>query len=247
MSAFNPCIVIPVYNHGSTLAATVEQLLFLQLPVIVVDDGSNQATKDDIAAVAQQFDVVTVKTLAENQGKGGAVMAGLKLAYELGYSHALQVDADGQHNIQDAPQMLQMAQNKPQVMISGRPIYDASVPKGRFYGRYVTHVWVWIETLSFRVKDTMCGFRVYPLKQCVEIINQYHLGKRMDFDTEIMVRFNWAGGEIEFLPTKVIYPEDGTSHFNAIKDNWLLTKMHTKLFFGMLPRIPLLLWRKVTR
>ncbi|NQZ08546.1 MAG: glycosyltransferase family 2 protein, partial [Algicola sp.] len=109
-----------------------------------------------------------------------------------------------------------------------------------------THFWVWVETLSFTIKDTMCGFRVYPLKPCIELIQAKTLGTRMDFDIEIMVRLYWRGVATLFLPTKVIYPEDGISHFQPVADNVRITWMHTRLFFGMLLRSPVLLWRKVS-
>jgi len=137
--------------------------------------------------------------------------------------------------------MLEEARQHPDSLISGQPVYDDSVPKSRLYGRYVTHFWVWVETLSFSIRDSMCGFRVYPLKPCLALMAKHRLGLRMDFDTEIMVRLYWQGTRSRFLPTRVTYPADGVSHFDAVKDNIKISWMHTRLFFGMLPRIPFLL------
>lgn len=238
------CFVIPVYNHPDTIAATVRSLLQFELPIIVVDDGSDSSTKTELAALAAQIPAMELLTLPDNLGKGGAVMAGLSRAFERGFSHALQVDADGQHNLADIPLLWQSSAAQPLALVSGAPVYDDSIPTGRKIGRYITHFWVWVETLSFSVKDTMCGFRVYPLASCMQLFASKKPGLRMDFDIEVMVRLYWQQVPIKFVPTKVIYPEGGRSHFMVLRDNWLISKMHSRLFFGMLKRLPLLLWRK---
>ncbi|WP_318522890.1 glycosyltransferase family 2 protein [Photobacterium leiognathi] len=243
MSVFNPCFLIPCYNHGATVPAVIDALTSYDFPIIIVDDGSELATRKILSEQAKRPNIIIV-TLPKNQGKGGAVIAGIKQADLLGFSHALQIDADGQHDLAALPKLLEASQAHPEALISGQPIYDDSVPKSRLYGRYATHIWVWIETLSFNIKDSMCGFRSYPIRPIVNVINHNKLGLRMDFDTEIMVRFYWDNGDIRFIDTKVIYPENGISHFDALWDNVKISWMHTKLFFGMLPRIPKLIKRK---
>ena len=244
---FSPCLIIPCYNHGPMMAGVLESLRPFDLPCIVVDDGSDAQTADELQRLACITPWMSLTRLPANQGKGGAVMAALRLAAEKGFTHALQVDADGQHQLSDVPAMLAEARNYPDCLISGQPVYDDSVPKSRLYGRYITHFWVWIETLSFSVKDSMCGFRVYPLRPCLQLMEKKTLGLRMDFDTEIMVRLYWQGTRSRFLPTRVTYPEDGLSHFDAVKDNLQISRMHTRLFFGMLPRIPYLLRQRKDR
>jgi predicted LPLAT superfamily acyltransferase len=118
------------------------------------------------------------------------------------------------------------------------------VPKARLYGRYLSHIFVWLETLSFAIGDSMCGFRLYPIDATAAIMVRNTLPARMDFDTEVVVRLYWRGTPIEELRTPVIYPQDGLSHFDMLRDNWRITKMHTRLSFGMLPRLPTLLARK---
>ena len=130
-------------------------------------------------------------------------------------------------------------------MIAGCPIYDASVPRGRLYGRYATHVWVWINTLSFDIRDSMCGFRLYPLASVLPLLDRVRIGQRMDFDSDIIVRLHWRGVRVVNQPTRVTYPQDGISHFRMFRDNVRISWMHTRLFAGMLYRSPLLLWRKV--
>lgn len=241
-AAFAPCVLIPCYNHGAMLASVLARLAPFNLPVIVVDDGSDARTKQHIAALdAPQLRVLT---LPHNQGKGAAVIAGLRAAAAAGFSHALQLDADGQHQVEDTPRMLAEAERYPHCLISGQPQYDASIPKSRLYGRYITHFWVWVETLSFSLKDSMCGFRVYPLAASLELCDRRAIGQRMDFDTEIMVRLYWQGTPSRFIRTCVTYPPSGVSHFDALHDNLRISWMHTRLFFGMLPRIPQLLSRR---
>ncbi|MEC7307926.1 glycosyltransferase [Vibrio sp. BS-M-Sm-2] len=241
-SSYNACFLIPCFNHGVTMPEVVSSLHHFELPIIIVDDGSELATKQFLTPLAENSRV-TLVTLEQNQGKGGAVKAGIKRAQELGFSHAIQIDADGQHDLEALPALIQTSQDKPQRLISGQPIYDDSVPKARLYGRYATHIWVWIETLSLSIKDSMCGFRAYPIHQTQTVLNKYDVGSRMDFDIEILVRLYWEGCDIDFVETRVIYPENGISHFDALWDNVKISWMHTRLFFGMLPRAPKLIAR----
>ncbi|RCU52786.1 glycosyltransferase family 2 protein [Corallincola holothuriorum] len=244
MVNYSPCIIIPIYNHGSTIGATVSSLLTYNLPILIVDDGSDASTHEILDTLATQNTLVSVDHLPSNLGKGGAVMAGIRKAAKLGYSHAIQVDADGQHDLNDLTKLVKLAHENPNALVSGQPEYDESVPTHRYIARYITHVWVWIETLSFSIKDSMCGFRAYPIKPCVEVLDSANLGQRMDFDPEIMVRLYWHGVQIITMPTKVIYPKDGVSHFRGLEDNLRISWMHTRLFFGMLKRLPFLVFRK---
>ena len=237
-------IVVPVYNHGEPLRATAARLAEFGLPVIVVDDGSDEATKRAIAEVAARYRAA-VFTLAENGGKGHAVMAGLRAAAQQGFTHAVQVDADGQHDLDDLPKLLAAAKGNPAALICGEPQFDESVPKARLYGRKLTAFCVAVETLSLRMPDTMCGYRVYPLAATVALLDSARLGRRMDFDIEIVVRLNWRNVPVVGVPTAVIYPEGGTSNFRVFADNALITKLHTKLVLGMLVRLPMLVTRRV--
>jgi predicted LPLAT superfamily acyltransferase len=244
MSSFRACIVVPLYDHGDTLSGVVAELAVHELPIIIVDDGSGESTKRAAAAVAANSALIDLVTLPDNTGKGSAVMAGLRRAAERGFTHAIQVDADGQHELADLPRLVEVSRSEPRALVSGIPIYDDSIPKSRLYGRYFTHVWVWIETLSLQITDTMCGFRVYPVAPCIALMDSVSLGRRMDFDTEIVVRLNWRGVPFIGVPTTVVYPEGGISHFDAWRDNLYISWMHTRLFFGMLLRSPLLIARR---
>ena len=231
------CAIVPVFNHPRRLASVLDGLTAAGLPVLVVDDGSDAecaALIDrQVAADASR----QLLRLPRNGGKGGAVLAGMVAALEAGFSHALQVDADGQHDLGALPALRASSLAVPRALVSGRPVFDASVPKARMYGRYATHVWVWINTLSLQIVDSMCGFRIYPLAASVAAHRRWRIGRRMDFDTDLMVRMYWMGVPIHFVPTPVHYPEDGVSHFRVLRDNVRISAMHTRHFFYMLARV----------
>lgn len=243
---FNPVAIIPVYNHPTTIGPMVQGVLGAGLHCILVDDGSEPDCAAVLDALAGQHAAqVTLLRLPQNQGKGGAVMTGMRHALAQGYSHALQIDADGQHAVADIPAFIALARMQPGAMVCGAPRYDASVPKARLYGRYATHVWVWINTLSRDIEDSMCGFRVYPLRDAIGVMDGARIGKHMEFDTEILVRMHWKGVPFVTQRTAVTYPQDGLSHFRVWRDNLLISGMHTRLFGGMLLRSPVLLARKL--
>lgn len=241
MSSQRIGVIVPLYEHGAALRGTIERLLPFGLPILIVDDGSGDETRRLAQEVLANHPQLELITLPRNQGKGAAVMAGMRALHQRGFSHAVQVDADGQHDIARLPDLLAASRRQPDALVSGHPRFGADMPGCRRYGRWVTHVWVWIETLSLRIPDTMCGFRVYPLASCIELMDGVRLGRRMDFDIEVAVRLAWRG--VPFIPVEVevSYPETGLSHFRGWRDNLLITWLHVRLFFGMLRRLPALL------
>jgi glycosyltransferase involved in cell wall biosynthesis len=242
-SVFAPCVVIPVYNHEHAIGAVVSGIRAQDVPVVLVDDGCNQACADVLQRLSATSDVMLVRH-ERNRGKGAAVSTGLHAALDHGYTHAVQIDADGQHTVSDVRRFLEEAQAHPDAVICGQPVFDASIPRSRYYGRYLTHALVWLETLSFELIDTMCGFRVYPLTATLALLDRGHVGARMDFDTEVLVRLHWRGVRTRWLATQVRYPVDGVSHYRMFFDNARMTSLHVRLLLGMLVRLPLLLWRK---
>ena len=241
--SFRPCCVIPSRNHHLAVAQVVARARAAGLPVFLVDDASAEPARGVLAALAGEG--VRVTRLEQRAGKGGAVMLGFRQAAEAGFTHAVQLDADGQHDLDRLADLLALARGQPLALVSGAARYDASVPKARRWGRYLTHFWVWVETLSFTISDSMCGFRAYPLAATLRLMQRAHIGAFMDFDTEVMVRLYWQGTPVVMLPVDVVYPANNTSNFDMLRDNWRITKMHTRLTLAMLPRAPLLLWRKL--
>lgn len=240
---FRPCIVIPIYNNCDTIAAVLARLANYRLPCLIVDDGSNAMTRQELIRLKASLDWIEVIHRPHNGGKGAAVKDGLLWANAQGYSHALQVDADGQHYLEDVPRFLEVARQQPDCLVLGSPLFDASVPKARLHGRKLSVWMAWLETLSLAIDDPLFGFRVYPVAAATAVIGRSTIGNRMDFDPELAVRMYWYGLDVVNLASPVIYPEGGTSHFRMVADNLRLSWLHTRLTFGMIVRLPHLIRR----
>jgi glycosyltransferase involved in cell wall biosynthesis len=244
----NTCIVIPHYDHLVQFRRFLPRLAAVGLPIIVVDDASPGSTAEALNTVLDELPVETKLVChSVNRGKGGAVMTGLRTASEAGFTHALQIDADGQHDCADIDSFLKAASERPRSVICGKPVFDESISSLRYYGRFVTLLLACIETLSRDIHDALCGFRIYPLDSITAIINKSRLATRMAFDPELLVRTVWHGIPLHYIPVNVTYPEDGKSHFHYWRDNVEISWMHTRLIIGMVLRLPILLTRKITR
>ncbi len=239
------CVIIPVYNHQEAIVHVIAQLKPFGLPCYLVNDGSSEQCSSVLKYVAgQEKDWLTLYERVQNGGKGAAVIDGFQLAIADGFSHAIQIDADGQHRLADISQFLSASRQHPDKLILGKPRFDATVPKKRLYGRQFTNLWIWINTLSVAIADGMCGFRCYPLAAVGKLLNSVQLGRGMDFDIDVLVRLYWQGIEVVNIETEVQYPLDGISHFKMWQDNLLISRKHAQLFFGLLWRWPYLLLRR---
>lgn len=226
--------VVPTFDNPRTIAGVVVALRRHFQTIIVVDDGSGPEGRAAIDALGAA-ELVTVVRLESNQGKGGAVQAGVIAARALGFSHALQVDADGQHDLEAVPLFLEAARASPASVILGRPVFDHTVPWGRLAGRQLTVCLTRLEVGGAQITDPMCGFRVYPLAAMLGL----RCGRRMDFDIEVAVRLVWRGVSVVNLPTKVRYlqpTEGGVSHFRMLEDNARITWLHIRLLCQALGR-----------
>jgi glycosyltransferase involved in cell wall biosynthesis len=223
------CAIIPTYRHVAALPALVEALRPLCVAVFVVDDGNQPPERDAIAALHKPGDGVFVIRLDANGGKGVAMLAGLREAAAQNFTHALQIDADGQHDVADAPKFIEAARRNPRALVCGQALFDKTAPSARKIGRYITHFWVWVETFSFDIADSMCGYRLYPLDATAAVMHTAQIGARMDFDTEIAVHLHWHGVPVINIPTRVIYPPDNVSNFRVLTDNLRISWMHTRL------------------
>lgn len=238
---FRPCAIVPSRNHAAVLADIVARLRAAGLAVFIIDDASDEPARSSIAALHAPATGVTVFRFAVNQGKGVAVVKGFELASAAGFTHAAQIDADGQHDLAALSPLLSLGAAHPDALILGAPVYDRSMPLGRRLGRWITHLWVAVEILSPRIIDSMCGFRLYPVAAVMALLAEESVGRRMDFDTEIFVRLIWRGVPVLPLPVRVTYPPGNSSNFAPLRDNWLITRMHTRLVLAMLARLPRLL------
>jgi len=237
MSAFRPCVVIPTLNHVLVLGGIIRRLTVYGLPVYVLDDGSAPAQASRLREIVAAHPGAVLLRHEKTRGKGVAVEHLLRAAYEGGYTHALQVDADGQHDLDVVPAMLEATRDRPDALILGTPTYDDSIPFSRKIGRYITHFWVAFHIRSLRLLDSMCGFRFYPLGLTLRLLDAGIASDAMGFDTEIMVRLFWTGVSVVEIPVQVTYPAENHSNFRPWRDNLDISFMHTRLFFeGLLTR-----------
>ena len=246
------CLVIPVYNHHRQLLRIIDALRASELPLFIVNDGSDAECCAALARVTAQNagkqntdKNVRLINLPANGGKGIAVVAGLQAAHREGFSHALQIDSDGQHDPVHIAEFLRAGDAHPDHFISGARPYHL-LPASRRYGRRLTDFWVVINTLETRIQDSMCGYRLYPLGPTLKLVNEVDLCQRMDFDTDIAVQLLWRGVNVTNVPISVVYDASIPSHFDLVNDNFRITAMHVRHFFGMLLRLPRLLRRKWT-
>jgi len=243
-------VLIPSFNPGARVYETVRAARAQWDPVWVVVDGSTDGTTEGLRKMADDDAGLRVLVLPHNSGKGAAVMHGIERAASEGFTHVLTMDSDGQHPAQCIVEFMQTSQRQSQAMVLGVPQFDASAPSLRVKGRRVSHWWANLATLWIGIGDSLFGFRVYPIAPLLAVMKKNHWMRRFDFDPEAAVRLCWRNVKPINIPAPVKYlssDEGGVSHFNYLRDNVLLTWMHTRMFIGFLLRLPVLIWRKIHR
>jgi glycosyltransferase involved in cell wall biosynthesis len=213
------CVVIPCFNHPTTIAG-VAAAAQAHLPVIVVDDGSTDVLPELPGCLVLRWE--------QNQGKGAALRAGLQRAAADGFTHAITMDADGQHSAADIPRMLLAARSRPDALVVGiRDFFAAGCPVHRRRSNAVSTFWFRVET-GVRLGDTQCGFRCYPLEVAERVMTR---SGRYAFELEFMVRAAWVGVAIIPVPVSCTYrPEQiSSSHFRPVRDLGHITLMNVGL------------------
>ncbi len=225
---YSVCAVIPTFDNPKTVVAVVRATLEHLDCVIVVDDGSGPQARAVLEDLAGDPRVRMIRRV-QNGGKGAALKTGLRQAVIFGFTHALQIDADGQHDLASIPEFLRASRAEPQALVLAYPVYDATVPRGRLWGRQITRWWVRVEVGGPKIIDPMIGCRVYPLAVAAVL---RPIGDRMQVDTEFAVRLVWRGVPVINLPVRVRYltvEEGGVSHFRMVRDNMAISWMHSRL------------------
>ncbi len=250
MSDIQKAILIPVYNHGKACFGVVESIALYcrehAAKIILVDDGNAEETKRCLQEIAEQYrDIVQLLSLPKNAGKGEAFRSGMLKARELGFTHVLQLDADGQHDAHRVPFFFERAEQNPAAMICGYPEYDESAPTHRKGAHRFANWWCSVVTWRRGIVDSLCGFRVYPVESVCDFYRKHRTDSRMGFDIEILLRLIWRGVPFEFHGVRVTYPADGISNFRAFRDNVRISWVFTKLFLGMVVRIPVFVFQKI--
>lgn len=243
-------ILIPVYNHGKACVQVVDGLEKFckesDSKIILVDDGNAEETKNFLKKILDSHsDFVELIENKKNCGKGVAFKNGIFYAEEKGFSHVLQLDADGQHDSSRCKFFFEKAEQNQHAMICGFPDYDETAPEHRKNAHKFANTWCSIVTWQSGIVDSLCGFRIYPVKETCDFLRHGHIDSRMGFDIDILIKLIWKGVPFEFFPVKVTYPTDGISNFRPFKDNVRISWVFTKFFCGMILRSPILLWRKI--
>jgi glycosyltransferase involved in cell wall biosynthesis len=234
-------VLLPSYNSGPMLARVAEAVAERWLPVWIVIDASTDGSAAALDPLLARQPSVRRIVLERNSGKGGAVLAGLRAAQAQGFTHALVMDADGQHDVEAVVPFLERSLREPGAMLLGVPVFGSDAPPERVKGRRVGNWWANLATLWGGIDDSLFGFRVYPVRESLEILESIRTARRFDFDTELAVRLYWRGVRPVNLPVPVRYPPrdaGGVTHFHYLRDNLLLVATHVRLFFGMLVRLP---------
>jgi hypothetical protein len=241
-------VLIPSYNPGRKALDTVRAARAQWEPVWVVVDGSTDGSAEALEALAVADPGLRVLKRARNGGKGAALLSGLVAAQREGFTHALTMDADGQHPADRIRAFMSASAAAPRAMILGDPVFDASAPRIRRRGRRIANWCTNLETLWAGIRDSLFGFRVYPIAPLIAVMHRTRWMRRFDFDPEAAIRLSWRGIRAVNLaaPVKYFTPaEGGVSHFNYWRDNVLLTSMYLRLVLGFVPRLPLLIARRL--
>lgn len=241
------CVLIPSYNSGPLLRQTLAGVLEVWDDVLVVIDGSTDGSDANLENLGGGSSNLRVHRLPQNRGKGSAILQGITLAAEEGFTHALAMDADGQHPAEHIKYFMESGRSHPEALVLGEPVFDANAPALRVNGRKISNWWANLETCWWGIHDSLFGMRLYPIAPLKQVFSETSFARRFDFDPEVAVRLCWKGVPVINLKTPVRYltkEEGGISQFRYLRDNILLTSMHMRLFFGFLPRLPIMLARR---
>lgn len=244
------CVLIPSYNTGPILRSSVCAALEQWPDVFVVIDGSTDESDLDLETCATQPDQkLRVIRSTKNNGKGAAVLTGINAAHVEGFTHALTMDADGQHPAHYIKAYMKLAESHPTALVLGEPVFDESVPLIRLKGRKISNWWANFVTLWWGINDSLFGMRLYPITPLKKVFSSTFGARRFDFDPEVAVRMCWRGTPVINHKTPVRYltlEEGGVSQFKYVRDNILLTWMYFRLLIGFILRLPVLSYQSLT-
>lgn len=246
VAATRHVVIVPSYNTGTRLFDTVVAIRQREWPVWVVIDGSTDGSGDALARIAVNDPDLHICVLPRNQGKGAAILHGLRQAHTNGFTHAVTFDADGQHSVDHIGSFIALSEDNPQAMVLGVPMFDASAPSIRVAGHVLANFWANLVTLWIGIGDSLFGFRVYPIAPLLRTFEQTRWMRRFDFDSEAAIRLAWQGIPPIKVPTPVRYyrrEDGGVSHFKYLRDNALLVLMYTRLLAELSPNMPGMLAR----
>ncbi len=232
-------VLIPAYNPGRLLLETVREALDHWAPVWVVVDGGTDGSEAPVEALARTRPALRVLRRPHNGGKGAAVLTGAQTARAAGFTHALVMDADGQHPAERIGDFMNASRAEPDALVLGRPVFGPEAPFVRLQGRKLSVGLVHFEILGPGIDDPLFGFRVYPLDPLIAVLTRTRGARRYDFDPAVAVRLFWSGTPTLNLPAACRYrarAEGGVSHFHYLRDNARMVALHTRLVAELLLR-----------
>lgn len=223
MQQLKCCVLVPTYNNAGTLKKVLDRILLETQNVIVVNDGSTDGTSDILKIYLEIHQI----HLPKNKGKGNALQIGFEEAISKGYEFVITIDSDGQHFPEDIPvflEALQQEKTKNVLYIGSRNMEQSDVPGKSSFGNKFSNFWFWFETGTW-LKDTQCGFRLYPLLELIEL--KFHTPK-FEFEIEVIVKAAWNGTLVKNLPVKITYDEkERVSHFRTVPDFARISVLNT--------------------
>lgn len=220
--------VIPAFQAEATVAALVRALApSAEFPVVVVDDGSSDATAEQAERAG-----ATVVRHARNLGKGAALETALRWAVQHGHDVAVSLDADGQHPPEEAVRLMHHTASADALLLGVRDLRAAGAPlANQCSNAFSNLVLSWMA--GHRLRDTQCGLRRYPTKQTLAL-GAKAMG--FAFEADVVLRAARKGWPIVQVPCAVLYPADRTTHFDSVRDparivvrvvlTWLMTAHH---------------------
>lgn len=229
-SSYRLCIIIPTYNNAGTIRQVVVDACRICANVIVVNDGSTDDTSEILTTLPS---TTTVVSYAKNKGKGHALVEGFRKAKELGFTHAVTMDADGQHFADDIPLLVKAMKKNPDAIIVGsRNLTEENMPPQNTFANRFSNFWFRLQT-GIDLPDTQSGFRLYPL---TSLKGLSLITSRYEAELELMVFAAWAGVSVLSVPVRVYYPpaEERVSHFRPVYDFFRISVLNTVLCIGAL-------------
>jgi len=231
-----PALILPTYNHAGTLIDVLERAEALGLPLLVVDDGSTDATATRLAAwVRDRGRRAPVSCIHHdrNRGKAAALRSGFAAARRAGHSHAVTLDSDGQHDPEQVPALLDAARRSPGALVVGARRSDLpGCPRLNLLGRRLSNLGLWL-VCGVRVADSQCGMRVYPL----DLVGAVPCpADRYAYEVEILAQAVWAGRPLVEVPVRSRYPPraERISHYRPWRDTLACARTQARLLLGRL-------------